>query len=252
MRNGAVGVGVLLLMVGILFIPCGWVRAEDSGDRRFPADLEKELNGLLENGAADSKDPNRLLRLAGLYLDLGYGMYVDREKKLFAFQEGARVAQKALELQETSADAHFLYAANLGSAAELQGLVTAALTIQQLKNHVHRVLELDERHVPAHHMLGRMYEELPWFLGGDPDSAEKHLKKAVSLDVRYAPARLDLARWYVKHGRNVEAVKELTQVLETPPLTKRWMWERIHRPEAQALLRQLVTKADPDRLNNHP
>lgn len=104
-------------------------------------------------------------------------MYVDQEKKLFAFQEGARVAKKALDLQESSADAHFLYAANLGSAAELQGLVTAALTIQQLKNHVHRVLELDERHVPAHHMLGRMYEELPWFLGGDPDSAEKHLKK---------------------------------------------------------------------------
>lgn len=253
MRNCAVGVGLLLFMVGIHFFSGGWIRAEDASERQFPADLEKELNGLLEDGAADSKDLNRLLRLAGLYLDLGYGMYVDREKKLFAFQEGARVAQKALDLQESSADAHFLYAANLGSAVELQGLVTAALTIQQLKNHVHRVLELDERHVPAHHMLGRMYEELPWFLGGDPASAEKHLKKAASLDVRYAPARLDLARWYVKHGQNVEAVKELTQVIETPPLTKRWMWERIHRPEAQALLEHLVTKEeDSDRSNSHP
>jgi TPR repeat protein len=198
------------------------------------------------DGSADSKDINRLLRLSGLYLDLGYGVYVDREKKLAAFQEGARVAQKALDLREASADAHFLYAANLGSAVELKGLVTAALTIQQLKDHVHRVLELDEGHVQAHHMLGRMYEELPWVLGGDQEAAVEHLKKAVSLDGRYAPARLDLARWYLKHGQNSEAEKELTLVVETPPLMKRWIWERIYRPEAQALLQQMVTQENSD------
>jgi tetratricopeptide (TPR) repeat protein len=190
--------------------------------------------------------------LASLYLDLGYGVYVDREKKLAAFQEGARIAKKALDIRESSADAHFLYAANLGSAAELEGLVAAALTVQQLKDHAHRCLELDERYAPAHHMLGRMYEELPWFLGGDQSAAGEHLKKAISLDTRYAPARLDLARWYVKHGQNGEAVKELTLVVETPPLTKRWLWERIYRPEAQALLEQIVTQEGTDRSRGNP
>jgi TPR repeat protein len=229
-----------------LAIPCGSLRGEASIDQQFPADLERELKRLVLDGSADSKDINRLLRLSGLYLDLGYGVYVDREKKLAAFQEGARVAQKALDLREASADAHFLYAANLGSAVELKGLVTAALTIQQLKDHVHRVLELDEGHVQAHHMLGRMYEELPWVLGGDQEAAVEHLKKAVSLDGRYAPARLDLARWYLKHGQNSEAEKELTLVVETPPLMKRWIWERIYRPEAQALLQQMVTQENSD------
>jgi TPR repeat protein len=233
------------VLCGLAF-PCGSLRGEASIDQQFSADLERELKRLVLDGSADSKDINRLLRLSGLYLDLGYGVYVDREKKLAAFQEGARVAQKALDLREASADAHFLYAANLGSAVELKGLVTAALTIQQLKDHVHRVLELDEGHVQAHHMLGRMYEELPWVLGGDQEAAVEHLKKAVSLDGRYAPARLDLARWYLKHGQNSEAEKELTLVVETPPLMKRWIWERIYRPEAQALLQQMVTQENSD------
>ena len=247
MMNRLMGIGIFLLMVGVLSFPFGAIRAEDSTDRQFPDDLERELKSLVLDGTANSKDPSRLLRLASLYLDLGYGVYVNREKKLAAFQEGARVARIALDLREGSADAHFLYAANLGNAVELQGLVTAVLTVQQLKDHLHRVLELDERYAPAHHILGRIYEELPWFLGGDQEAAGEHFKKAVSLDVRYAPARLDLARWYLEHGQTDEAVRELTRVVETPPLIKRWIWERIHRPEAQALLQQIVTQKGSDR-----
>lgn len=250
--NRCIGIGLLFLMASVLSFPCGALMAEDSIDPQFPTDLERELKGLVLDGTANSNDLHRLLRLASLYLDLGYGAYVDREKKLAAFQEGARVAKKALDIRESSADAHFLYAANLGSAAELEGLVTAAFTVQQLKDHVHRVLEIEEQYVPAHHMLGRMYEELPWFLGGDQKAAGEHLKKAVSLDARYAPARLDLARWYVKHGQNGEAVKELTLVVETPPLTKQWLWERIYRPEAQALLDQIVTQEGSERSRGNP
>jgi tetratricopeptide (TPR) repeat protein len=252
MLNRCVGMGLLLLFVGVFSFPYGVLRAEDAIDLPLPTDLERELKSLVLEGTANSNDLNRLLRLASLYLDLGYGVYVDREKKLAAFQEGARIAKKALDIRESSADAHFLYAANLGSAAELEGLVAAALTVQQLKDHAHRCLELDERYAPAHHMLGRMYEELPWFLGGDQSAAGEHLKKAISLDTRYAPARLDLARWYVKHGQNGEAVKELTLVVETPPLTKRWLWERIYRPEAQALLEQIVTQEGTDRSRGNP
>ncbi len=233
-------------------LPSGALQGENSTHQQYPESLERELGTLVREGAANSTDFTRLLRMAGLYLDLGYGVYVDRGEKLAAFQEGARIAQKALDLRESSADAHFLYAANLGSAAELKGLVAAALTIQELKEHVNRVLELDPQNVQAHHMLGRIYEELPWVLGGDQAAAGDHLKKAVSLDSEYAPAGLDLAKWYVKHGQTLEAVRELTRVVNTPPLKKRWIWERIHRPEAQALLQQILSQEDVDRSKAHP
>ena len=216
-----------------------WGYGEAFNEPGTPESLEKELQYLLSTGTGQSKDPVHLGRLASLYLDLGYGVYVDQDKKLRAFQEGARLAKKALELDESSASAHFLYAANLGSATELQGVIFGALAIQELKLHVHRTLELDATYAPAHHMLGRMYEELPWFLGGDPEAAGNHLKKAVSLDRLYAPAHLDLGRWYLKHGYRQEALDEFTWVVETPPREKSWIWKRIHRPQAQALLRQL-------------
>jgi hypothetical protein len=133
----------------------------------------------------------------------------------------------------------------------LEGVVAAALTIQKLKEHAHRVLELDPQNVQAHHMLGRMYEELPWELGGDQEVAGDHLKMAVSLDSRYAPAGLDLAKWYLKHEQALEAVRELTRVVNTPPLKKRWIWERIHRPEAQILLQQILSQENVDRSADH-
>jgi tetratricopeptide (TPR) repeat protein len=223
----------------VLFSFLVWAGGEGFTDEETPLALEQELQVLVSSGADQSEDPAQLLHLASMYLDLGYGGYVDPEKKLASYQEGARLAKKALEQEETSANAHFLYAANLGKAAQLQGLVTVALTLSTLKNHVNRALELDEEHAPAHHMLGRMYEELPWFLGGDPEAAGEHLKKSISLDAHYVPGRLDLGKWYLKHGRSQEAAKEFIRVLETPPLKKRWIWERIHRPQAQILLRQI-------------
>jgi tetratricopeptide (TPR) repeat protein len=229
----------------VFFSPLVWAGGEGfTADESFLA-LEQELQVLVSSGADQSDDPAQLLPLASMYLDLGYGGYVDPEKKLASFQKGARIALKALEQEETSADAHFLYAANLGKATQLQGMVSVAFSLQKLNSHVNRALELDEEHAPAHHMLGRMYEELPWFLGGDLEAAGKHLKKAISLDAHYAPARLDLGKWYLKHGRSQEAAKEFMGVLNTPPLEKRWIWERIHRPQAQILLKQIHTSESP-------
>ncbi len=212
--------------------------AQERDGQNILPQLEGELHAMIQNGAATSEDPKDLLGLASVYLDLGYGVYVEKEKKLTAFREGARLAKKALESQD-SAEAHFLYAANLGSAAELEGLVSSAMTLQELKDQVHRTLELDPNHVQGHHMLGRLYEELPWFLGGDSAEAAKHLKKAVTLDGGYAPGRLDLARWYLKQGKTDMARAQLKEVMATPPQHKRWIWRLRHRPEAEALLEQL-------------
>ena len=223
----------------VFFSSLVWAGGAGVTDDETLLALEEELQVLVFSGADQSDDPAQLFHLASMYLDLGYGGYVDPEKKLASFQEGARIALKALEQEETSADAHFLYAANLGQAVQLQGLVATALNLQTLKAHVNRVLELDEAHAPAHHILGVMYEELPWFLGGDPEEAGEHLKKSISLDDHYAPARLDLGKWYLKYGRSQEAAKEFIKVLGMPPLKKRWIWERIHRPQAQILLKEI-------------
>ncbi len=229
-----------LCLTVLLSVPllCTLGLAKEPNGPEGPEQLQNELNTLLAQGVPASSNPQELLKLASVYLDLGYGVYVEKEKKIASFQEGARLAKRALGQKEESAEAHFLYAANLGSAAELEGLVSSALTLKEIKDEVHRVLDLDPSHVQGHHMLGRLLEELPWFLGGDTSKAGQHLKKAVALDSRYVPGRLDLAKWYLKQDQKVLAIEQLQHIVENPPGEKRWIWLLRYRPEAEALLRQ--------------
>jgi tetratricopeptide (TPR) repeat protein len=185
-----------------MFLIAFWIAVLSTGTlgtaADYPASLELELQSALELRARDSTDPHLLTKVASLYLDLGVDLYQEKEKRLAAYEEGARFARRALELQEGSAEAHYLYAANLGSAAQLKGVVASALTVSELKAHVRRALELKHDHAPALHMMGMMLEELPWFLGGDREGALNYLKRAVAVDPGYTHARLDLAKAYIK------------------------------------------------------
>jgi len=123
--------------------------------------LEDELRQLIAANAETSSDPAVLVKLANLYLNLGDEISTDVEKRRTAYEAGARIAKRALELQDSNAEAHYLYAANLGSTAQLKGLMASVMTIQDLKYHVNRALELHNDHAPSLHMMGMMLEELP-------------------------------------------------------------------------------------------
>ena len=73
----------------VLFSSLMWAGGEGFTDDETPLALEQELQVLVSSGADRSDDPAQLLHLASMYLDLGYGWYVDQEKKLAFFQEGA-------------------------------------------------------------------------------------------------------------------------------------------------------------------
>lgn len=234
---GVIFAFLLGLCLGI-FGSSGWNSSEWLNGADSPDGLEETLRNLLFSGMEQSNDPLVLRRLSRLYFDLDYGVYSDHEKKIGAFQEDARLAKKSLEQEEGSADAHFLYAANLRSVTELQGVIFGALRIQELKRHVHRALELDPTYVPAHYMLGRMYEELPWFLGGDQEARGTSQKSCLA---RYAlcSRTFGFGLMVLEAGVSSGSCTKFTWVVETPPREKIWIWERIHRPQAQDLLRQL-------------
>lgn len=246
MRTGTLGIslflqgfpyGMSLILIGIVWAFV--IQAETLPVEEVRGKLERQVAALVQAKADVSKDPEKLLELSSLYLDLGYGVYADSSRKLAAFQEGARLAKRAIDIQEGLAKAHFLYAANLGSASEIEGVLSSVLVIQELKRHAHRGWELDKAYAPIHHMLGRLYEELPWFLGGDREAAGVHFQKAAELDVRYAPAHLDFAKWLLKKELVVEAKRELQLVLEWPPIERQWIWEKRYKPEALSLLGRL-------------
>lgn len=205
------------------------------------AGLQQQLQALLAQRSERSSDPAFLVRLADVYLHLGDDVSVETSKRRASYEEGARVARQALELQEQIADAHYLYAANLGSASQLAGMMASALTIQDLKRHVKRTLELNPAHAPALHMMGMMLEELPWFLGGDAEGALTYLRQAVLTDPGYDHARLDLARAYAKRKDPGAARREVEIILQQPLPSDASAAKRRHREEALQLLNSLKT-----------
>jgi tetratricopeptide (TPR) repeat protein len=201
--------------------------------------LEQRLQRLLEEKRQHASDPDILVKLADVYLDLGDEESQDTAKRRAAYEEGAKLARQALGLQEQNANAHYLYAANLGSAAQLKGTMASALTVRDLKAHVRRALELNRNHAPALHMMGMMMEELPWFLGGDADAAVTYLNRAVLADPSYIHARLDLAKIYIKRHASDEARRELRIIVEGPQPADLSAGARRHREEARTLLNSL-------------
>ena len=201
-----------------------------------PQSLEDELRHRIAANADTSSDPVVLVKLANLYLDLGDDISTDVEKRRTAYEAGARIATRALELQDANAEAHYLYAANLGRAAQLKGLMASALTIQDLKYHVTRALALQKDHAPSLHMMGMMLEELPWVMGGDSGAALGYLQRAVAVNPSYTHARLDLAKAYLRRNDVASAQRELHIILEA---SRTPSGQSQHEKEARALLNSL-------------
>ena len=204
--------------------------------------LERELETLLANRTPESQDPRILVHLSEVYLDLGDDAYSEKTKRLSAYNEGAKVARRAIDLDELNAQAHYLYAANLGSAAQLKGVMASAFTVNDLKNHVRRALELNPNHAPSLHMMGMMLEELPWILGGDAEGALTYLNKAVTADPQYVHARLDLGKAYIKREKTDAARREFNTILSQVPPPNQSASEQRYRQEARQLLASLTPR----------
>ena len=226
---------LVVLLLGTVHV----VGVAAAGDLSEGSSLQDRLAQLLARKSDHASDQDFLVRLADVYLDLGDDLTLERSKRKAAYEEGAKAARKTIELREQNADAHYLYAANLGSSAQLTGLMASALTVQDLKRHVDRALELQPNHAAALHMKGMMLEELPWVLGGDSDGALENLQRAVAANPDYVHARLDLAKLYMKRKNPAAARRELDAILLRPLRSDASASVRRHREEAQRLLRTL-------------
>jgi hypothetical protein len=148
---------------------------------------------------------------------------IDRATRLAHFHQGQIVGERAVAVDEGSADAHFALFCNLGELLRVDGeSLTSLFGLRRMMNELNRVLELDPAHIDALSAKG-----------------EALLEHVVSKAPKAVNARLSLAKVRCEHGRHQEAV-----TLASDALTLAQQHNRADFiPEARAVLEQLQANA---------
>jgi tetratricopeptide (TPR) repeat protein len=124
-------------------------------------------------------------------------------------------SSRALENKPDSAISYFFRALCRGKQGEIQGLWSSLGVIEPFEEDMKKALELDPtiQNGGPNRALGKLYLELPFFLGGSTNQAIDHLKEAVRLGPEHAENHLGLAEAYYSKNNFTAARKALSTLL---------------------------------------
>ncbi|KAA6459821.1 hypothetical protein DYQ86_17105 [Acidobacteria bacterium AB60] len=124
-------------------------------------------------------------------------------------------AQKAISLDDRSADAHALLADLYG--ARITGMLSGMKFGPKANTESQRALQLDPNNALVYAVLGRKYFYSPSAFGGDIDKAIDSFKHAAALDPQSYEDLVWLAKAYRKKGDTAQEKEALAQALRLNP-----------------------------------
>lgn len=124
-------------------------------------------------------------------------------------------AQKAVSLNDQSADAHALLADLYG--AKITGMMSGMKYGPKANTESQRAIQLDPNNAFVYAVLGRKYFYSPSAFGGDINKAIDSFKKAAELDPRSDEYLVWLAKAYRKKDDATHAQEALAQALRLNP-----------------------------------
>lgn len=125
-------------------------------------------------------------------------------------------SSRAIELQPDSAISYFYRGLCRGKQGEMKGVWASLGIIEPFEEDMKKAVELDPNvsHAGPHRALGKLYIELPFFLGGDSDKSAFHLKEAARLAPDYAENHLGLAQVLIKKNNSTQARESLHKLMQ--------------------------------------
>lgn len=112
---------------------------------------------------------------------------------------------------EKNGTAFFLRGLCRGRLGEARGLWASLEVIEPFKVDMTLAVQIDPTvdFGGPHRALGKLYYELPFFMGGDTDKSIEHMEKAVKIGPEFWENHYYLAQSYIKDSRYRDAKKEL-------------------------------------------
>ena len=147
------------------------------------------------------------------------GKQAESEKEIdAAFKEGEKAAQIAMRMEPNKPDGYFWFAANLGEAAKRSPLTVGLKRIDEIRDAMKKVVEIqpDYQGASAYDGLARIELETG-LVGGKTEKAIDYLEKGLELEKNNSNIRLNLAKAYLRVDRDSEAKKQLEYVVNMKP-----------------------------------
>jgi len=209
------------------------------------------INYAIEEFIKVQDNPEKELE-SGIYLLRCYyykGKFVaesDKQKKA-VFNEGKALGERLIESYPESAPARYWYLVNLGSWAEVYGILSAAKegVADLMRDHSNKIIQLDPEYSNGggYFMLGAVHFKSPYipFLLSWPDNddAIKYLQLSVDTGNAEMNQKNYLAQALSKDGRDKKARALLTEVINTEPSTTTLVEDLDDIEEARQLLEDL-------------
>ena len=139
----------------------------------------------------------------------------DAESRSVHFDRGRALAEKAVALDNQSADAHFALFCSIGERMRANGeVVFSVLDYGSMMDALDQTLALDPKHLDALSSKGTILIEVPEFLGGDDAKGEVMLRQVIKEEPKAINARMVVARQCAERGEHQEAYELSKMALE--------------------------------------
>jgi len=139
----------------------------------------------------------------------------DSEIRLDHFERGRALAEKAVKLDNRSADAHFALFCSIGERMRSNGEVLfSVLEYGRMTDALDQTLLLNPNHIDALSSKGTILIEVPRLLGGDPEKGEAMLRQVIKADPESINARMVVAKTCAERGEYEEALDLAKKALE--------------------------------------
>ena len=214
-------------------------------DRADPVYITKAIS-FFESCLNDQKTE----KLASLYLLKSYYFKAkftesDKDKKKEILKKGKSLGQDLIERNLESVDYIYWYLVNLGSWAEVYGVLSAARegVADKMRTYSNKIIDMDPNYEDGagYFMLGAVHYKSPYipFLLSWPSNSDaiKWLELAYNTGESKIAQAVYLAMAYKKDGQKIKAVELLDKVMSSSPSSEYFAsdWEWIKKAKTLSL-----------------
>jgi cytochrome c-type biogenesis protein CcmH/NrfG len=210
------GTGSFLASAADDSLPAAIEAARKTHDDTELLSLKAQLEQKIAQNASDARTYYHLARIESYLLDL-CEMRGDKKAAAAVIDKAIDAAQRSIQLNDKSADAHSLMGDLYGRKIAYGGMFAGPRFGPKVGEENKKAMALDDKSPRVWASLGRQYLMAPKMFGGDVGKAIESFQKSLAIDPSQDETWTWLARAFHKQGDRAKSREAIQRALQLNP-----------------------------------